>query len=148
MRVLAAIEAASDEDHEAIAALLEANHLPTEGLRDSLANALVVREGRRIVGAAALEIYASGVLLRSVVVDERLRGTGLGRRLTQAALDRARDLRAPSAYLLTTTAGEFFPRFGFAAIGRDEVPEDVRQSVEFTSACPASALVMRANLLP
>jgi hypothetical protein len=31
---------------------------------------------------------------------------------------------------------------------RDEVPDDVRQSVEFTSACPSTATVMRAHLGP
>ena len=45
-------------------------------------------------------------------------------------------------YLLTTTAEDFFPRFGFSRITRQEVPESVRASVEFRSACPASAVVM------
>ena len=34
----------------------------------------------------------------------------------------------------------------FTRITRDDVPADVRQSVEFTTACPASALVMRRAL--
>jgi amino-acid N-acetyltransferase len=146
MRMLMAIEPARAADYEPIAALLVANQLPVAGFRECLANALVVRDGERIVAAAALETYPSGVLLRSVVVDARLRGSGLGGRLTKAALALARQLHAPAAYLLTTTAGEFFPQFGFAPISRGDVPIDVRQSVEFTSACPASALVMRVGL--
>src|SRR2546426_9100157 len=47
-----------------------------------------------------------------------------------------------SVYLLTETAGGFFPRFGFRAIPRDAVDPAVQRSVEFTSACPTSALVM------
>ena len=36
-------------------------------------------------------------------------------------------------FLLTTTAERFFPKFGFEQITRDEVPETVQASVEFTS---------------
>ena len=48
--------------------------------------------------------------------------------------------------LLTTTAEKFFPRFGFEQIAREDVPPSVQASVEFTSACPTSAIVMRKRL--
>jgi len=137
---------ASERDFDAIAALLAANHLPTAGVRECLGHAVVARENGRLVGCAALEVYADGALLRSVAVDERLRGRGVGHQLTEAALALARQAGAPAAFLLTTTAGEFFPRFGFERITRDEVPAGVRDSIEFTSACPASAIVMRLAL--
>ena len=92
------------------------------------------------------KVYPSGVLLRSVAVDSAWRGRGIGHQLTSAGLDLARSLGAGAAYLLTTTAGDFFPRFGFAPIERAEVPDDVKGSIEFGSACPSSALVMRAAL--
>jgi N-acetylglutamate synthase-like GNAT family acetyltransferase len=57
-----------------------------------------------------------------------------------AALHLASDLRAPFVYLLTTTTAGYFPRFGFARIARAEVPSSVQESVEFTAACPASAI--------
>jgi amino-acid N-acetyltransferase len=49
-------------------------------------------------------------------------------------------------FLLTTTAENYFPRFGFACVGRDEVSESVKCSMEFQVACPASAVVMRKTL--
>ena len=48
----------------------------------------------------------------------------------------ARSLGAEAAYLLTTTAGDFFPRFGFARVERADVPDDVKQSIEFTVRLP------------
>jgi N-acetylglutamate synthase-like GNAT family acetyltransferase len=39
-----------------------------------------------------------------------------------------------------------FPGFGFEQITRDREPPPVRESVEFHSACPASAVVMRKQL--
>jgi len=50
--------------------------------------------------------------------------------------------------LLTTTAADFFPKFGFEPIARADVPASVQSSIEFTSACPATATVMRKTLAP
>ncbi|MGH9369452.1 MAG: arsenic resistance N-acetyltransferase ArsN2 [Thermoanaerobaculia bacterium] len=127
-------------------ALLEHCRLPEAGVREHLSGALVAREGGRLVGSAVLEIYADGALLRSVAVEADRRGRGLGIRLTEAALDLARRRGARRVFLLTETAAEFFPRFGFRAIPRTEVPESVRASLEFTTACPQSALVMERAL--
>jgi amino-acid N-acetyltransferase len=52
----------------------------------------------------------------------------------------ARGLHA--LYLLTTTAEHYFPSFGFKKVAREEVPEAVRATDEFTRACPASAVAM------
>jgi amino-acid N-acetyltransferase len=49
-------------------------------------------------------------------------------------------------YLLTTTAERFFRTFGFERIERAAVPQSVQTSIEFTSACPSSATVMRKIL--
>jgi amino-acid N-acetyltransferase len=126
--------------------LLEQNHLPIDGLRDHLATTLVARQNGEVVGSAALEIYAQGALLRSVAVAPQVQGQGLGGELTEAAIRLAQDLHAPAIYLLTTTAEQYFPRFGFERIARADVPPDVQTSIEFTSACPSSATVMRKPL--
>ena len=51
-----------------------------------------------------------------------------------------------TVYLLTETASGFFPRFGFHPTHRAAVDLAVQQSVEFTSACPASMHVFVATL--
>jgi len=140
------IERAREQDVDDIFRLLEAHRLPIDGLLDHLATALVARHDGRIVGSAALEVYPDGALLRSVAVTPELQHHGLGRSLIDAAIRMARDLGVPAVYLLTTTAERYFPRFGFSRIERPEVPATVRASVEFTSACPSSAVVMRKRL--
>ena len=126
--------------------LLARGRLPPDGLAEHLASTLVARDGRRVVGSAALELYGRVGLLRSVAVDEALRGQGLGVRLTTVALDLARAHRLATVYLLTETAGGFFPRFGFRPIARGDVDPAALRSVEFTTACPAGALVMALDL--
>ena len=142
----ATIVEAGRQDIPEILAFLAANGLPAAGLAEYVTDLLVAREGGHLVGTAALEVYGREALLRSVAVAGTLRGTGLGQRLTRAALALARRRDVARLFLLTETAAAFFPRFGFADIERSLVPESIRQTVEFASACPASARVMVTEL--
>jgi amino-acid N-acetyltransferase len=140
------IEPAQDRDLPDVHRLLQQCNLPLAGVDDHVKTMIVAREGALVVGTAALELYADGALLRSVAVDPRRQGARLGHELTEAALRLAETHGADTVFLLTTTAERFFPKFGFEAIARADVPESVRTSVEFQSACPASAIVMRKRL--
>jgi amino-acid N-acetyltransferase len=142
----ATIGPAKAADLDVVEALLERDHLPLAGLREHADHVFVARAGNRIVGCAALEVYEDGALLRSVAVDAEHRGAGLGGDLTRTALDLAARRGVAAVYLLTTTAERFFPRFGFEAVDRADVPHGVRQSAEFSYACPSSALIMRKRL--
>jgi len=137
---------ATADDLPDVLALLENNGLPKDGVAEHLATVLVAREEKRTVGSAALELYGRVALLRSVAVDRSFRGGGIGQRLTRSALDLAVKSEVTTVYLLTESASEFFTRFGFKPTSRSEVPPAVQRSVEFTSACPASALVMMMRL--
>ena len=125
---------------------LSANGLPPDGLAGHLGSTLVARSAGRVVGSAAVEMYGPHALLRSVAVDKDHRGGGLGQRLTRKVLELARERGAVAAFLLTGTADGFFPRFGFEPSGRSGVPEAVRGSVEFVSACPESTRAVSADL--
>ena len=126
--------------------MLETQHLPLDGIDEHVSTMVVAKKGSEVVGAAAVEGYADGALLRSVVVDPIVQGQGLGYRLSDAALSIAKDRGTHTAFLLTTTAETFFPKLGFEQILRDDVPASVQASIEFQSACPASAVVMRKRL--
>jgi len=140
------IRSATPSDLAGIHVFLERLHLPLEGIEEHLPTMLVAKEAAEIVGTAGLELYADGALLRSVAVEPRWQGKHLGHQLTDAALQLATTSGVEAVFLLTTTAERFFPKFGFEQITRDEVPASVRESVEFRSACPASAIVMRKLL--
>ena len=140
------IERASDADGPSILQLLQGAGLPVDGLVEHLNTAFVARDGAAIVGCAALETYADGALLRSVTVAPAARGRGVGQRLTQAAVTLAQSVGMPAVYLLTTSAESYFPKFGFVPTTKEQVPASVKQSIEFRSACPASAIVMCKTL--
>jgi amino-acid N-acetyltransferase len=93
-----------------------------------------------------MEVYGDAGLLRSAAVLPEHRGAGIGKRLTEDRIvwARARGLR--TVYLLTETAAEYWPRFGFARIGRDQAPAAVAASVEWSGGCPAGAIAMALDL--
>jgi len=135
-------------DLEAVRALLRDAKLPLDGLESQFGDGwtVAVRREGRIVGTAAVESYGACGLLRSAVVVPPLRGLGLGEALTKNRLDWARTRRLREVWLLTTTAADFFDRFGFVPVDRASAPPGLQASAEFSVACPASAACLRLVL--
>ena len=137
------VRAAAPADLGAVEELLTASGLPLDGVRDALATFVVAERGTDLIGVAGLEVCCDNALLRSVAVRPEWRTHGVGRALVTRVISDAESRGIHALYLLTTTADRYFPSFGFSEIARDQVPEDIRATVEFQSACPASATVMR-----
>jgi amino-acid N-acetyltransferase len=140
------IRKARQSDLPAVEKLLVASKLPLDGVRDHFADFIVAEDSDGIEGAVGLEKYDSVALLRSAVVAAEHRGGGIGRRLVEQVLERAEEDGIDELYLLTTTAEEYFPRFGFARTTRTAVPEELKSSAEFRGACPETAVVMKRRL--
>jgi amino-acid N-acetyltransferase len=141
------IRTASRDDLEAVRALVAAAALPEDGLEDQFGSGYAVAvESGRLIGAAGVERYGSYGLLRSVVAAPDWRGRGIGEALVRDRLGWAERAGLEAVYLLTTTAMEYFPRLGFAAVERATAPAEIRASPEFSSVCPSSAVVMRRIL--
>ncbi|WP_141619441.1 arsenic resistance N-acetyltransferase ArsN2 [Myxococcus sp. AB036A] len=134
-------------DLGAVEALLAAADLPRQGVADHLPHFLVAEREGTLVAAAGLELYGTSALLRSVVVNESQKGKGVGAELVQRLVERASADRLGALFLLTTTAADYFPRFGFVRIDRASLPPELHASEELRGACPASAAVMR-RLMP
>lgn len=133
---------ASAADLPALERLLVDSQLPLDGVADALPTFLVADAGGELVGVAGLEVCCENALLRSVAVRPEWRSRGLGRVLVGRIIADAEARGIRALYLLTTTAERYFPSFGFTTIPRDAVPEDIRATSEFRSACPSTATVM------
>jgi homocysteine S-methyltransferase len=141
-----AIGPATAADLPGIRRLLEGSRLPTADLEHSLPVLFVAREGPMLVSAGGFEVHGESGLLRSVVVADRHRGTGLGRALVESVEAYARQRGLRELVLLTETARDFFALLGYAEIARESAPEAIRQSAEFKSLCPQSARCMSKRL--
>jgi amino-acid N-acetyltransferase len=130
------------EGFEAFRSLLRASNLPADDLdfkRDLLVG---YYEGSSLVGTGGLEVHGHYALLRSLSVKMGIRGKSVGTTITEFLLEEAKKKKLKAVFLLTETARGFFEKKGFQQIKRDEVPQEVKTSSEFTTVCPESATVM------
>ena len=132
----------TERDASHIHVLLARSGLPTSDLAVSQPQFIVLCEGAQIIGAGALQPFGSIALLRSVAVEPRWRGSGLGRMIVQELERRAYASDIAQLVLLTQTAGRFFEHQGYRVIERRQVPKAVHGSEEFRLLCPSSATCM------
>lgn len=130
----------------ALERLLSLCQLPSDGVADQPEAFLLAWDGPLLAGSVGVERYGVDGLLRSLAVHPEYRGRGLGATLTRRALAEARRLGLRRLILLTETAPQYFTRFGFRPIPREQAPPAVQTSAEFASVCPASAVCMERRL--
>ena len=149
MTAMPTLRRAMATDRVAIEQLLADSGLPVDGVSGLVSRSsgdFLVADDPEAPGTLAavggLEVCCDDALLRSVAVRPAWRARGLGHSLVERLVNDAESRGIRALYLLTTTAEHYFPRFGFAPVARDAVPAGIRESVEFRSACPASAVAM------
>lgn len=140
-------DVAAAPTNPAFVAALQAENLPVDDLAEP---------GRRFfayhtldgqpVGFGGYELQGDEVLIRSVVVPQEARGTGIGRNIVPLLLYRAYEAGAKRAWLLTTSASDFFSRVGFKPVERAAAPIAILATRQASSLCPASAVLMTRKI--
>jgi amino-acid N-acetyltransferase len=87
--------------------------MPTDGIEWPAACYIVAYIGDDGVGVIGVESKIDAGLIRSLFVNESMRGRGIGAALVAAARKAAHTRGARHLYLLSTDAGEYFERLGF-----------------------------------
>ena len=125
-------------------ALLRDNNLPAQDCAAQAQNFYAMFDGDELIAAGGLEPVADYALLRSVVVKEAYRASGLARSIVEYLISLAEAEGKKAAYLLTETAGSYFQKLGFKPLPRADVPPAIAQTRQFSILCPdtASCLVM------
>jgi GNAT superfamily N-acetyltransferase len=125
---------------------LHAAGLPTDDLADPDQVFFAFRDPDRMPVGFGGYLLADGVaLLRSIVVVPSQRRRGIGAAMLTQLLARASD-DADTAWLLTTNAEAFFARHAFMRKERAEAPPVIAAAPQFSSLCPASAVLMCRRL--
>ena len=76
-----------------------------------------------LVGYAALHIHSSDLAeIRSLIVDERARGLGIGKKIVEYCKDEAKELGVKEILVLTYIA-DFFKKLGFKQIEKEKIPD-------------------------
>ncbi|HEU5315387.1 MAG TPA: N-acetyltransferase [Chloroflexota bacterium] len=89
-----------------------------EELTEFVDEYVVAHEGERLVGVCGLHPVAGGLAeVRGLAVADDAGGKGVGRRLVEGCLARARELGIAKVYTLTLVPG-FFERLGFVRVDK------------------------------
>ncbi|GJM45402.1 MAG: hypothetical protein DHS20C21_22440 [Gemmatimonadota bacterium] len=124
------LRVAAGDDLAAIRGLLRGAGLPVPGADEAVRFVVAVRAGN-VVAVAGWEVHDAHALLRSVTVRESERGGGVGARVVADALRAIEAEGVRQAYLVTMDAADFFGRFGFRTIAREDVALPIRSSREY-----------------
>ncbi len=82
-------------------------------LEHVLANGYVALQEELVVGFVTLEIYSHKLAeIRSLVVDDTMQGQGIGRRLVETCVERARE-RGVFEVMAVSSSEDFFRTCGF-----------------------------------
>jgi amino-acid N-acetyltransferase len=128
-----------------IRTLLAQCNLPASDIADAAPPLFFGMQSEAIpVAMVGLELFQTGALLRSLAVSMAHRGRGHAQALVAHAQCVATSRGAENIYLLTTTAATFFESLGYAPISREDAPQDIRATAQFSGVCPrASALLSK-----
>jgi len=142
------ITTASSDDLRDILDLLSQVQLPHDGIAENVGGFLVARdESSRLIATIGLELHGNTALLRSAAVAPDYQGCGIGSRLTENLLERARNNDIDKVVLLTSTASEFFARrFGFCEASRTVFDKDLVGSSEWNLPRCSTAVCMSLDL--
>ncbi len=125
--------------------LLKQQYLPVEDIDEDKLLYLFL-DGDKVIGTAGLEIFEDCALLRSISIVKDEQGKGLGKMINRQAEHYAKEAGINCLYLLTTTAKDFFEKQGYCVINREDTPAAVKQTAEFTSLCPTTAVAMKKRI--
>ena len=137
--------AVSENERRQAIELLQKHKLPVIDIDEDKLLYLLL-DGERIIGTVGLEIFEDCALLRSVSIIKEDQGKGYGKFMNEEIEKYAKESGINCMYLLTTSAKNFFDKQGYCVINREDSPASVKQTAEFTSLCPSSAVVMKKRI--
>ncbi|MCL4409054.1 MAG: GNAT family N-acetyltransferase, partial [Gammaproteobacteria bacterium] len=123
-------------------------HLPRQeqDIMQAIHQFAVAEIDGKVVGCGALYVYGTGLAeIRSLGLQEALKGKGLGAEIVQFLLDQARSLGIGRVIALTR-APAFFAKLGFEVADKSRWPEKVMKDCEFCPrkhACDETGLEIR-----
>lgn len=137
----------SQPSFEGVRLLLKSSQLPVSDLTpEHMIHFFGLGSKENPKGVVGLELYGAAALLRSLAVVSSQRGAGSGSRLLRHAEGYSRSRGAATIYLLTRTAETFFLRHGYSHGRREDAPEPIRRTGEFSGICPVSSAFMVKHL--
>ncbi len=138
-------------DWQNVRRLLHRAGLPVSDLRPERIESFLIAErsgagGSETLGTIGLQQFDQVGLLRSLAVSDSSRKSGLGRRLVSALEASACCAGVKDLWLLTIDAERYFENLGYKIMSRENAPDIIRETEEFSGLCPDGAYLMHKTL--
>ena len=122
-----------------------------ESVEMTLPDWLVGVQNGRVVACASLLFYTEALAeVRSLAVDDSVKGQGWGATLVKALIVRAQQQGVPTLFALTRAVA-FFQKVGFTVTSMERFPEKVYRDCRLCpiqDACDETAVVLQLNPVP
>lgn len=105
-----------------------------------------IRAAGSVIAVIGLEHFQAVGLLRSLAVSPSHRGRGLAQELVRFVESFAISCGVESLYLLTTTAEAFFAKLGYCPASRQEAPQAIQATPQFSGLCPSSSAFLSKRI--
>ncbi len=135
-----------NEEKGAVVQLLNESGLPTTDVNEPGVKLFCIINQGEVIVSGGYQLLGNYALIRSLAVKERFKGKYLGELMLKYLLDECSERSVKKVFLLTTTAEAYFVKHGFSTVDCDEVPEIIKQTSEFSSLCPATAIVLTKEI--
>ena len=126
--------------------LIASADLPTQDLDFEKQILLGYYDNDTLMATGGLEVFGNDAILRSLTVKLGSRNKSLGSTIVDDLLAKAKDNEVATIYLLTENANGFFKKKGFVEVNREDAPDTVKTSQEFSVICGESAVCMKLVL--
>lgn len=136
------ITGATKKDLPDILLLLKEVDLPSEGVDHHIKYFLVLKVQGKLLGCVGVEIFKKSCLLRSLAITTVEQGKGYGQILVKTVLKVIRRKKIKKVYLLTIDGADYFRRFNFRVIKRNEVASEIQKTLAFNLQCCRTAICM------
>ncbi len=116
--------------------------LPSADLLESEVELFGILEKGQLFAVGGYEYFTGCGFLRSIAVRPDKQNQGYAGAITSHLELMLRNKGARNLYLLTFSAERFFEKRGWRIINRDEMPDEIKNTAEFSRLCPESATAM------
>jgi amino-acid N-acetyltransferase len=140
------IQISEPKDLTTVTEFLTTYNLPISDLAEDNIQLFLAHDEEELIATIGLEKHKNTGLLRSLAVKENYRNLGVADKMLKGFFAVCKSQEISDVYLLTTTAEHYFKKRGFLQVDRKSVPSAIRQSREFRSICPASAVAMHRKV--
>jgi amino-acid N-acetyltransferase len=127
--------------------LLSGSSLPASDLKSNDNIQLFgTYQNNKLMACIGVEIYSDSALVRSLIVDQKFRNKGVGKKFLGFFQTYCIQNNVNVVFFLTETSEKYLEKLGFKKCNRKNAPLSIKGTTQFSALCPSSSSFMKKIL--